>query len=127
MKKRTDMVLRKVGSKYMMVEAGRDEANGADVYTLNETAACLWERIGNEEVCEEALAQWLSDSYQIDLSRALQAVNRQLEVWRSMGLTAERLHLHCRAVLRLPLMGVISLRILGARQKPQKRLEPMNF
>ena len=42
MKKRTDMVLRKVGSKYMMVEAGRDEANGADVYTLNETAACLW-------------------------------------------------------------------------------------
>ena len=86
MKKRTDMVLRKVGSKYMMVEAGRDEANGADVYTLNETAACLWERIGNEEVCEEALAQRLSDSYQIDLSRALQDVNRQLEVWRSMGL-----------------------------------------
>ena len=35
MKKRTDMVLRKVGSKYMMVEAGRDEANGADVLVLD--------------------------------------------------------------------------------------------
>ncbi|MGN1255652.1 MAG: PqqD family protein [Bacteroidaceae bacterium] len=86
MKRRTDMTIRRVGRKYMMVEAGKDGMNFADVYTLNEAAAALWERIGDGEVDIEALSQWLSQSYQIDLSLARTDVTRQVEEWKEMGL-----------------------------------------
>lgn len=86
MKRRTDMTIRRVGSKYMMVEAGKDGMNCADVYRLNEAAAALWERIGDGEVDIEALSQWLAQTYEIDLSLARTDVTRQVEEWKEMGL-----------------------------------------
>lgn len=86
MKRRTDMMLRKMGGRYMMVEAGKDGMNCADVYRLNEAAAALWERIGDGEVDIEALSQWLAHTYEIDLSLARTDVTRQVEEWKEMGL-----------------------------------------
>lgn len=67
----------------MMVNA---EGSDADVYTLNETAATLWERMGDGEVDIEALSQWLAHTYEIDLSLARTDVTRQVEEWKEMGL-----------------------------------------
>lgn len=83
MRRRSDMMLRKMGGRYMMVNT---EGSDADVYTLNEAAAALWERIGDGEVDIEALSQWLAQTYEIDLSLARTDVTRQVEEWKGMGL-----------------------------------------
>lgn len=42
--------LRKVGKQYMIVEACEGNVNMSHVYSLNQTAAQMWERIPKETV-----------------------------------------------------------------------------
>ena len=71
----------------MMVDARPQAADLTDVYTLNETAARLWEHIGHDEVRVPELASWLSLEYGIEYEAALADVTRQIEEWRLYGLT----------------------------------------
>ena len=80
------MQLRKIKNLYMIVEASADNVNMSNVYSLNQTAAELWQLIGSGERTAEELAVWLSDSYSIEPSSALYDVERQLAEWRSYGL-----------------------------------------
>lgn len=86
MRRRADLVLRRMGRRYMMVDAGQDSAGTSDVYTLNETAARLWERMGSDDICAEALAEWLSHEYEVDYEQALTDVRHQLDEWSQYGL-----------------------------------------
>ena len=58
MKRRTNLTLRRMGRRYMMVNAASAAQDTADVYTLNETAARLWERLGDDEISLPSLASW---------------------------------------------------------------------
>lgn len=80
------MQLRKIKNLYMIVEASADNVNMSNVYSLNQTAAELWQLIGSGERTAEELAVWLSDSYSIEPASALHDVERQLAEWRSYGL-----------------------------------------
>ena len=53
--------LRKIGSRYMIVEACNGNVNMTDVFSLNETAARLWQRINEGKFTPEELAGWLCD------------------------------------------------------------------
>lgn len=86
MRRRDDLVLHRMGSRYMMVDAGQGGVDMSDVYTLNETAARLWEHMGSEDICDEALANWLSHEYEVDYVQALADVKHQLDEWRRYGL-----------------------------------------
>lgn len=78
--------LRKVGKQYMIVEACEKNVNMSDVYSLNHTAACLWERIAQGNCTPDNLAECLCENYDTDKETAAQDVKRQLAEWKSYGL-----------------------------------------
>ena len=86
MKRRTNLTLRRMGRRYMMVNAASAAQDTADVYTLNETAARLWERLGDDEISLPSLASWLAGEYGIAYDDALADVTTQVQEWREVGL-----------------------------------------
>lgn len=87
---RPGLRLRKVGSHYMIVEACRTNVNMSDVFSLNETAAGLWQRIAGGVCTAEELAAWLCSEYRVDGETALRDVRRQLDEWREYGLLEQQ-------------------------------------
>lgn len=86
MKRRTSLTLRRMGRRYMMVNAASAAQDTADVYTLNETAARLWEQLGDDEISLPLLASWLADEYGIAYDDALADVTTQVKEWQEFGL-----------------------------------------
>lgn len=86
MKKRHGLRLRKVGSKHIIIDAGQPMVNLTDVYTLNATAAFLWEHLPEGEIDAAALAAALCERFDVDEATALADIRRQLDEWASYGL-----------------------------------------
>lgn len=78
--------LRKIGRQYMIVEASAEKANMSYVYSLNHTAAQLWEQLSKGDSTMEELSDWLAALYGIDPDVARRDVARQLAAWREFGL-----------------------------------------
>ena len=79
--------LRKIGNRYMIVEACDNNVDFTNVYSMNETAAWLWEAVSRGGNCSPAeLARNMCQMYRVEYGCALRDVERQLEEWREMGL-----------------------------------------
>ncbi len=78
--------LRKLGSKYMVVDTCAKNVNLSNVFTLNETAAQLWMQLERRDASPEELADKLCEEYDVDKDTALNDVERQLSEWREFGL-----------------------------------------
>lgn len=78
--------LRRIGQQYMIVEVCAGNANMSSVYSLNRTAARMWEELSARDRTPGELADELVELYGIDAATALRDVERQLEVWREFGL-----------------------------------------
>ena len=70
MKIRNNLVLRKIGSRYMIVEVSQEAMNLTNVYTMNETAAWLWKGIGSRDFTEEQLVSRLCEEYEVTEEQA---------------------------------------------------------
>lgn len=86
MKLRSDLRLRKIGNRYMIVQPVGEGARQTNVFELNGTAAQLWQQIGDGEIHEEELADYLCSQYEIDRPTALSDVRKQIDEWRTFGL-----------------------------------------
>ncbi len=84
MKRLEGLKLRKIGSRYMIVSLAENNVNLSEVYTLNETAAGIWERV--EESTVEEIADWICGEYEVDRERALADLEAQLDEWEKFGL-----------------------------------------
>ncbi len=78
--------LRKIGRQYMIVEASAEKANMSYVYSLNHTAAQLWEQLSKGDSTVEELSDWLAGLYGVDSGVARRDVERQLTAWEKFGL-----------------------------------------
>lgn len=85
-KPRRGLRLRRIGSRYMIVAETEGRADLSDVYTMNGTAAWMWETINAEAVTPDELARRLAVRYGVELSRVDGDVRRQLREWADMGL-----------------------------------------
>lgn len=83
---RQGLQLRKIGRQHMIVVVCSDNVNMTNVYTLNETAALLWMRLGEGSFSVEELAAWLGGKYGLDKAAVLADVVAQIETWRDFGL-----------------------------------------
>lgn len=86
-KNRENIRLRRLGSKYMIVNASEQTVLMSDVYTLNETAAFLMTKC--IEYCDfeaEQLAVDLTQEYEVSYEQALSDVNATIDCWRKSGL-----------------------------------------
>lgn len=86
-KPKEGLQLRKIGKQYMIVDASGGNVNMCNVYSLNRTAARLWEQMADNGMSTlEELAAYLCANYEIDEPSALRDVERLLAEWRSFGL-----------------------------------------
>lgn len=83
---RQGLQLRKIGKQYMIVDAITDNVNLTNVFSLNEQAALMWQRVneGCFSACE--IAQWLAEQYKLTAADVQADVERQLDEWQDFGL-----------------------------------------
>lgn len=83
---RDGLQLRKIGSRYMVVDACEDNVNLSHVYNLNGTAAWMWERLAEGISSPDELTDRLCEDYQVERERAFHDVENQLAEWQRFGL-----------------------------------------
>ena len=86
MKKRKDLALRKIGKQYMIVENSDNTINLTNVYTLNGSAAYLWEQIGDDEFDTSTLVHLLCEKYEVEENIAQEDAESLIHEWQSLGL-----------------------------------------
>lgn len=86
MKLKTGLKLRKIGSHHMVVKANAGNVDMTDVYTLNDSAAMLWQRAQGLDVTADMLASWLMEEYDVDRQTALTDAESLMTQWQSQGL-----------------------------------------
>lgn len=86
MLRRTDLKLRKVGDRYMLVVVSDNDMNTTTVHTFNETAAFVWDSAKRHGLDPEALARLLCEEYDVDYRVAVADVVRLLDHWKASGL-----------------------------------------
>lgn len=83
---RDGLQLRKIGNRYMIVDACEDNVNLSHVYSLNTTAAWMWERLAEGISSPDELTDRLCEDYQVERERAFHDVENQLAEWQRFGL-----------------------------------------
>ena len=85
MKKTCNISLRKCGNRYLLVSVEGKALNFADVYSMNATAAFIWQHL-DDTTDARALADALVAEYDVDRDTARADIEAQLGQWKSMGL-----------------------------------------
>jgi len=83
---RKDLMLRQVGDDYIIVEPGQDQIDMSRVYTLNETAAWLWEQLQGKDFVLADVTVLLLDRYEVDEQTATQDAAKLIELFQIQGL-----------------------------------------
>lgn len=65
MRLRSDLTLRNIGNEYLIVEPGNDLVDLSKVYSLNKTAAFIWQELQGQDFEENDVAELLIKEYQI--------------------------------------------------------------
>lgn len=86
MKQKENLVLRKIGKQYLIVDTCNGKADMSDVYSMNEPAAMIWKKIGEGEYSVQEIAEWLCSEYDVDIDVAVRDVQTQVDEWRKFGL-----------------------------------------
>ena len=66
MKLNKDLVLREVGGEYMIVNPFSDTVDMTQVYSLNETAAWLWQQMEGKEFTVADMVAVMQEEYEVD-------------------------------------------------------------
>ena len=85
---RQDLVLRKVGDDYIMVDPGQGMVDLSKVHTLNETAAWLWENLAGKDVTVELVADLLCEQYEVTQEQATADALALIQEFEAAGLFA---------------------------------------
>jgi len=89
MKLRQDLVLRKVGEDYIMVDPSQGMVDLSKVHTLNETAAWLWEQLADKEFTTEDVRDLLFERYDVSIEQAEQDARALTSSFHQAGLLKE--------------------------------------
>ena len=73
----------------MIVSTASGNVNMTDVFTLNETAARLWQLMEGKDITPKELAVLLCNEYEVGEEDALKDVEKQLCEWKQSGLVGE--------------------------------------
>ena len=88
MKLKKNLVLRRVGSKYMIVDLEAETVDFAYVFQMNAVAAGLWERAvqSDSDITEDLLTDWLCEEYEVDRQAAFHDAGILIQNWLKYGL-----------------------------------------
>jgi len=86
MKLRSDLVLRTIGSDHLIVDPSQDMVDLSTVYTLNSTAAWLWEQLKDKEFASDTIVDLLCENYDVDIDQAKSDAEILLQDFQKQGL-----------------------------------------
>lgn len=89
MRTKSGLKIRKVGRQYMIAEQSEGRANETNVYTLNATAAYLWERLEGRDFDEGVMGALLCEKYEIDKDTATHDAAILIGNWMELGLITD--------------------------------------
>lgn len=89
MKQKENLVLRKIGKQYMIVDTNDGRTDLSDVYCMNETAAMIWKKMSESDCSVQELAEWLCGEYDVDMETAVKDIKVQVEEWINHGLMVD--------------------------------------
>lgn len=86
MKLRSDLVLRTIGSDHLIVDPSQDMVDLSTVYTLNSSAAWLWEQLKGKEFNIDSIVELLCENYDVDVDQAKSDAEILLQDFQKQGL-----------------------------------------
>lgn len=86
MKLRTDLVLRTIGSDHMIVDPSQDMVDLSTVYTLNDSAAWLWEQLKEIEFSSATVVELLCEHYDVTETQAQADAEILIQDFEKQGL-----------------------------------------
>ncbi|MBD1432243.1 PqqD family protein [Sphingobacterium sp. DN00404] len=89
MKLRTDLILRRLGREYIIVEPGQDMVDMSKVFTFNDTAVLIWERLQGREFTLETVVGVLLENYDVKEDIARRDAFALLQTFKEHGLLTE--------------------------------------
>ena len=89
MKLNDKLVLRQVAGEYMIVNPFSDTVDMTQVYSLNETAAWLWQQLEGKEFTVADMVQTLCQEYEVDEDTATADLTELSQQWLQAGLATE--------------------------------------
>jgi hypothetical protein len=89
MRIKENLILRRIGNEYVIIVPDRGQVDLTEVYTLNETAAWIWEQFENKDFTFEQVVELMQEHYDADKERVMSDVNELLNVLIKGGLISE--------------------------------------
>lgn len=86
MKIKKGFVLRDICGEKIIVAEGIENIDFSKLISLNETGAFLWEAAGEGDIDTEALAQKLTEAYEVDAATALADTEAIVSQWKEAGI-----------------------------------------
>ena len=85
MKKKPGINMRNICGENIIVAEGNVNIDFTNILSLNESAAYLWQRIGDEHFDIDTLTQWLMEEYEVDIDTARQDVIAMVDKWMELN------------------------------------------
>lgn len=85
MKKVNGLVLRQLGNEYMIVAESLDLVNFDRLVSLNDSAAYVWESLGEDIFDSLTVSKLLTERYEVDEDTALRDAKELLDTWLNAG------------------------------------------
>ncbi len=89
MKLRSDLILRTIGSDHLIVDPSQDMVDLSTVYTLNSSAAWLWEELKGKDFDTDTIVDLLLENYEVSKDQAASDAGVLLQDFRKQGLLEE--------------------------------------
>ncbi|MCT1530090.1 MULTISPECIES: PqqD family protein [Sphingobacterium] len=86
MRLREDLQLRKLGEDFIIIDPGQEMVDMSKVFTLNETAAFLWEELLHKEFNESNIVELLIENYEVDENTAQADALKLISEFKKGGL-----------------------------------------
>lgn len=89
MRLREDLVLRHIGGDRVIVDPGQDMVDMSKVFTLNETAAWLWQELAGTDFELENVVNMLAERYDVSREVAQNDARQLLAIFREHQLVED--------------------------------------
>ncbi|MDQ1148168.1 hypothetical protein QE382_000152 [Sphingobacterium zeae] len=89
MKLRSDLILRTIGSDHLIVDPSQDMVDFSTVYTLNSSAAWLWEELKGKDFDTDTIVELLLENYEVSKDQAASDAAVLLQDFQKQGLLEE--------------------------------------
>ncbi|WP_321480783.1 PqqD family protein [uncultured Bacteroides sp.] len=86
MRLKKELTLRHIGNEYIIIDPNKGEVDMTKVYSLNETAAWLWQQLKESDFSIEEIATLLLQRYNVDSDRAVADATVLVQKFKEQGL-----------------------------------------